>query len=134
MRTLHPNKAQTQALAALDAMMDAREAEAPQYRVLRLIQNKARRRGLITHYVEHRDELMPFLSRHPAPREFETVTEAIGWFRKEMNRQRLLGFHGHWAFSNGILAACKDRLIIARYFALVEKAEAAERIMAREAA
>lgn len=132
MNAIQPLTAQQKALAALNAMMDAREAEAPRYRLLRLIQNKTRRRGLVNHYLEHRDELLGFLSRRPAPREFETLDEAIGWFRREIKRQRGLAEFGHWAFSNSILAASKDRLIIARYFHLVEQAEAVERL--REAA
>jgi len=133
MNALTPLTAQQKALDALNALMDAREAEAPRYRLLRLIQNKARRRGLVNHYLTHRDELLAFLSRRPAPREFETLDEAIGWFRREIKRQRGLAEFGHWAFSNNILAACKDRLIIARYFAWVEKAEASDR-QARRAA
>ena len=116
----------------IDAAMDAREAEAPKYRLRRLIQNRSRRRALVNHHLDHRTELLSYLSSFPAPREFETVGEAITWFRREMKRQRGLAEFGHWAFSNSILAACKDRLIIARYFALVEKAEAIETI--REAA
>lgn len=116
---------------AIDTQMAWREA---QYRKARLTQNRARRRTLVNAYLENRDQLLGFLSKHPAPRQFETISEAIGWFRKEMTRQRGLADNGHWAFSNGILAACKDRLIIAHYYALVEKIEAADRIMAREAA
>lgn len=119
-------------IQALNSAMDARESEAPQYRLRRLIQNRSRRRGLINHHIGHRDELLGYLSSFPAPREFKSLDEAIVWFRREMKRQRGLAEFGHWAFSNGILAACKERLIIARYFAWVEKAEAAETI--REAA
>ncbi len=122
--------AEQRALAKLEAMMDEREAGP--YRLRFQIRNRTRRRELVNHYAEHRDELLGFLSRHPAPTRFESLAEAIVWFRKEMASQRAKRAHGHWAFSNGVLAACKDRLIVARYFALLAKAEAAERM--REAA
>lgn len=133
MNSIIPITAEQKALEALNALMDVREAEAPCYRLLRLIQNRSRRRQIVTRYVEHRAELMGFLSKHPAPREFEAIADAIGWFRREIKRQRGLAEHSHWAFSNSVLATCKDRLIVARYFALVEKAEAADRQVRRAA-
>lgn len=122
--------AEQRALAKLEATMDEREAGP--YRLRFQIRNRSRRRELVNHYLKHRDELLGFLSRHPAPSRFESLSEAIVWFRKEMARQRMLNANGHWAFSNGVLAACKERLVIARYFQLVEQAEAADRM--REAA
>lgn len=122
---------QQNAITQINAMMDWREA---QYRIARISQNRTRRRGIVNHMLDHADELMAYLSKHPSPYEFDDLSEAIGWFRREMKRQRGLAANSHWAFSNSILAACKDRLIVARYFRLLEASEALEAAQEREAA
>ena len=105
-----------------------------QYRVARIIKNRARRRGLQNRFLANRDELMGYLAARPAPRDFKDLSDAIMWFRREIRRHRGLAANGHWAFCATILCECRDRLVIARYFRLLEASEALEAAQEREAA
>jgi hypothetical protein len=120
MNALTKLTAQEQALVALNAFMDTREAvDAPRYRRLRIIQGRSRRRAIINANMDlgAYDDLMTHLSSFPAPRRFNDLGDAIGWFRREKARQIGLCQHNHYAFSNNVLREVKDRLVIARFFA-----------------
>ena len=105
-----------------------------QYRVARITKNRARRRGLQNRFLANSDELMGYLSARPASYEFNDLSEAITWFRREIRRHRERAANGHWSFSATILCECRDRLVIARYFRLLEASEAIEAAQEREAA
>ncbi len=87
----------------------------------------------VAYFRAHRDELLGHLSKWPANRRFQSLGEAINWLRYEIANQRYLAFNGYSAFSNEVLRICRQRLVLARYFAWVEKAEASDR-QARRAA
>jgi hypothetical protein len=107
------------ALAAIDERGNPDSDENTEYRVRNIVKARTRRREIVNRFM-FRDywQLMAWLSE-PAPRRFLSCDEALTFFRRQRARFWWAKRTGHYSQASraASMSACRDRIVIARYFA-----------------